>query len=1119
MAHGRGPRFVGRAPELSALAALFADADSGRGQLVALVGEAGIGKTRTVEELIARADVPAERVLWGRCPESEGAPAYWPWLQALRGYVETADPAELRGEVADLGPELARLVPGLRALAPERSEPPAVDPAQSRFQLFDAVASFLGRVARRAPVVLVIDDLHWADPDSLLLLEFVAREIRGSRVLAIATYREAEMRQKPGLLGRIAQVSRRIRLHGLARDDVARFLRGSALASPPPLVDELVRTTDGNPFFLAEVVRVLEAEGRVDASALAGAPLRLPDEVRALIRRRIEPLGEAERRLLVAGAVMGREFDLGVLQIVFDLSPDEALGRLSAASASGLVDEVPGVVGRFRFGHALIRETLYGDLSASERARFHRDVGRALEARDGASAEPPLSELAHHFLLAAPLGEAARAAEYATRAAARALALLAYEDAVAHYARAIDAVELRGGDPARTLELRLALGDARWRAGDFAGARAAFETAARMARAAGDAVAFGRAAVGYSHATPEVGAVHVRLVELLEEALATLGPEDTALRASLLGRLAAALYFSHGDEERRRALSEQAVAMARRVGDLPALARALLVQHFVLWGPPGGLAARLAIADEMLAIAERVGDRALALEGHAWRILNRLEQGDLAGFELELDQYARLCEQSRLPVRRWHLGVVRAARALLAGRYPEALALAAEAYAVLPPAIESLHGQFFASQLFFPLGEAGRLLELEPLYALYAEKLPGVKMWRCALALLHLHTGRTALARSALDELAADGFASLPRDGNFAIAIAELAEIAFATGATAHASALYALFEPYADTCLVIGLSAGSFGSARRWLALLAALAGRSDEAAVHFERALAMNRRLDARPWLAATQLDYARFLLARAGSGDAERAAALLAEAEQSARDLDLGRLVGAIAAVRDAGRDAGPPSGTAAAASRAASPAPAASASGSAGAGPTVARLRRAGDWWAIETTREGGPLRVRDTKGVAYLAKLIAHPGHEFHSLDLAGGEAAEAAGGDAGEMLDSQARAAYRRRLAELEADLAEAVEFNDAGRIDRLQEEREVLAQELSRAVGLGGRDRKAASAAERARVNVTRAIAKAVAEVTRRDAALGRSLASAVHTGLFCRYEPDPDAAVRWEA
>src|SRR5581483_3284537 len=182
-----------------------------------------------------------------------------------------------------------------------------------------------------------------------------------------------------------------------------------------------------------------------------------------------------ERRLLVAGAVMGREFDLGVLQIVFDLSPDEALGRLSAASASGLVDEVPGVVGRFRFGHALIRETLYGDLSASERARFHRDVGRALEARDGASAEPPLSELAHHFLLAAPLGEAARAAEYATRAAARALALLAYEDAVAHYARAIDAVELRGGDPARTLELRLALGDARWRAGDFAGARAAFE--------------------------------------------------------------------------------------------------------------------------------------------------------------------------------------------------------------------------------------------------------------------------------------------------------------------------------------------------------------------------------------------------------------------------------------------------------------------------------------------------------------------------------------------------------------------------------------------------------------------------------------------------------------------
>jgi len=1098
--------FVGRDDELSELRAGFVDAAAGNGRLFMIVGEPGIGKTRLALELAAQ-EARAARVLWGRCWEGGGAPAYWPWVQIIRAYVRHCDADSLQAQMGTGAAYLAHLVPELHERFGASSETPrtlALESEHARFQLFDAVTSFLRVAAAQRPLVLILDDAHAADQPSLLLLHFVARELRDLRVLMVVTYREVEVRHtawRAALLGQVARESRRIVLRGLNVAAVAQFMTQSARQPPPAaLVDAVYAATDGNPFFVDEVVRLLAAErhlqepapGVVWRGAALGesllASLRVPDAVRAAIHRRLAPLGAEVRQVLDVASVMGREFEQLPLLHVCALPLESLLGVLAEIVAVGIAIEVPGARGRYAFAHALIRETLYDDLPPLRRVQLHHQIGAALELTYAADLEPHLPTLAHHFMCAAVGGDATTAVDYAARAGKRALSLLAYEDAAAWFERAVHALDTVGADPALRCPLLLRLGEALQKAGEGAKARATFEEAARVARVLGAAELLARAAVGVAGARGETGRVDAPLVDLLEEALRVLPNTDSTLRTAVLSYLAVALYFST-DDQRRALLSQEAVEMARRVGDAAALAMALLTRHFALWGP-GRVEERLRLANELVELGRRAAEPEIVLNGYSWSIVDRLEMGDLSGARADTETYAQLVEQLRLPRDRWHATLLRAMFALAEGRFAEGEQVAQAAFKDGQRADVQNAVQFFGVQTFLLQRERGLLAALEGGVRSFVEQYPALPIWRCGLAFLYAELGRTREMQREFDRLAAHDFADLPHDTNWLPSVALLAEVCSVIGDTHRARTLYELLLPHATRNVVIAIGVICYGSA------------------AHFERAIAINTQMGARPWAAYAQLGLARMLVAAdsGAHGQPENRAyvqSLLHEVAATADALGMSSLAAKAVAVRATASPAAAPSITAAA-----------------GVESCQGEFHREGDYWSIAF--EGIVFRLKDAKGLRCIAQLLQYPARHFHAIELDEDEPATdrkraARSGDAGEMLDRQARAAYRQRLAELRDELQEAHSFTDLGRIARAQQEIDTIAEELAAAVGLGGRNRRAASSAERARVNVTRAISATLHRIAANDEALARYLAATIKTGIFCSYTPDPRTPVSW--
>ena len=1100
LATGGPGAFVGRARELQMLDAGFHDACAGRVEMLALVGDAGIGKTRTVEEFVQRAALPRDRVLWGRCPEQPGAPTYWPWVRAIRAYAEAHDPDTLRDVLADDAKTIARMVPTLCDRLPglEPADADVQDP-EARFRLFDAVASFLQRTAADAPLVVVIEDVHWADEASLLLLGFVAREARSGQLLLIATYREREARRWPRAFADVARLGHRILLRGLDRAEIEDLVARASVTPPSPtLLERLQQMTEGNPFFLDEMVRVL---GTTDATGDA-VRLPLPDSLREAIRRRIDPLSEDERGLLSMAAVIGREFDVALLQAASALPAEVVLARLTAAAAIGVVEEQERM-GAFRFTHALIRELLYGDLLPAARAQLHRRVAAALETDHGSDADDAsLDALAIHYFHAAPLGAAEKAFEYSMRAGRAATKLAAYGDAMAHYERALSALALQPPDERRRLTAAMAHGLAAWRAGHNPKARDSYRVAARCARALGDGERFVLAATLHAQASPPSGAPDATVIALLEEALTVVGEVDSAGRATVLALLPRALYFTSA-LDRCRALSREAVEMARRVGDPLALVVAVLGRQLVLLGP-GSTDERMAFVDESHRIATEHGMDAMVHNGRLTRVLCLLERGEVAAASNEIELMRLGAERARLPERQWHAMVPRAAVAMLLGRFEEAARVSAEALAVRRDASDAAASHVFLVQAYIGRSETGHATGLEDSIRRLASDFPAVPAWRCILALLLAETKRAEAARPMLDELGANGFAGVRRDFLYPAALGWLARLAALLGDGERARELYALLLPFADRNIVVSLySPGCLGSAHAYLGLLAATFGDQDVAARHFDAALAMNERMGARPFLARTQLWYARLLIARDGPGDRGRASALLTASREIADACGMASLVAEL------GNEGG--------AEPARTPereAPKASVLG--------ATLRRDVDFWTVRYGADA--FRLKDMKGLRFLQTLLQHPGQDLHVVDLAGGAAEiaeigvrEATGGAAGELLDAASRAAYKHRLEDLRDELEEAERFNDRERALRARSEIEFLGEELARAVGLGGRDRNAGSATERARVNVTRTIAAVLKKISASSPALGEHLTATIRTGYFCSYTPDPRRPVSW--
>jgi tetratricopeptide (TPR) repeat protein len=871
------------------------EARAGSGTLFLIAGEPGIGKSRLSDEVADQARELGAVTLFGRAWEAGGAPAYWPWVQAIRAYVRDRDPQVVRDQLGRGAADVAQMLPELRDSLPEVGEPVSIDPEGARFRLFDATASFLRRAAVVQPIVIVLDDLHAADASSLLLLEFVAQQLAEMRVLVLGLYRDVELGPEHPLSSALTGLARHtaqiVQLTGLPETDVARFIEADHGVEPSAALAEAIhRETEGNPLFVGEMLRLLAEEGTLEeAVGPAGRRVAIPASVREVIGRRLRRLSDECTRVLTLAAVLGREFDVDALLRVSDLELDRLLDLLDEAITARVVDEAPGVQGRLRFAHVLIRDVLYDGLTATRRLRLHRHVGEALETLYADDPGPHLAELAHHFQLAVPAADAAKAVRYARSAADRAATLLAYEEAARLYAAGIQTLSGQAaGEATDHCELLLRLGDVHARSGDIGSAKAIFVQAAEIARGAGLHEQLGRAALGYGGRFVWARAWgDTTLVPLLEEALAAQPKEDSELRVRLLTRLAAGpLRDTHAPEHRER-MSQEALEMARRLGRPGTLAYALEGRYDANWGPDV-LENRLAIANELIEVADAANDAERAYAGRDSRFIALLELGDLAAAQADHEAGTRLAHQLRQPAQLWDTSVRDAQLALFQGKFDEAERAIAKALELGLP-VQSANAQLaFDLQMYALRREQGRLEEVLDVVERAVEDYPAYPVWRYVLADVFAELGRREDARATLDAHAADDY-PMYLEMQWLYALGLLADVCRYLEAAPEAATVYQLLQPYAHRNAVLPPELSS-GSVARGLGVLAATTSNWDAAVCHFEDALELNARMGARPWLARTRYDFALMLLARGEPGDRERADELLASASALAHELGM-------------------------------------------------------------------------------------------------------------------------------------------------------------------------------------------------------------------------------------
>jgi DNA-binding SARP family transcriptional activator len=881
--------FVGRERELVQLTRALDDALAGQGRVALLAGEPGIGKSRLADELATRARARGMNVLVGRCWEAGGAPAYWPWIQSLRSLVDKSESAVLRAQLGASAADLAQLLPELRVVLPEVPEPPAVESEGARFRLFQAVSSLLQNATQARPIVLFLDDLHAADEPSLLLLRFVAREITGSRLLVVAAYRDVDPTLRDPLSAALAELVRephtaQIELDGLSEPDVAAYIELASGTDPVPrLIQAVHAETEGNPLFVSEVVRLLDAEGHL---ADENADRRIPPGVRAVIGRRIGRLSEGCQGVLVPAAVLGREFGLDALAQLGSIPRDKLLDVLDEAMAERVVGEAPGSPGRVRFGHALIRDTLYDELTPARRLQLHRQAGEALESVYAADLEPHFAELAHHFFAAAPAGGRHKSVDYARRGGDRAASQLAYEEAIRLYEMALTLVE----DDATRCDLLLASGEAQARAGDTPASKQTFREAAELAERRGLGEHLARAALGYGGRVMwEVSRDDPHLVPLLERALDAIGDGDSPLRVRLLARLAGGpLRDSRFPPQKKMSLSREALEMARRIGDPETLAHGI---HGYILGhhSPDHAHRQLELATELIEVATRAGDQERVVEGHEERLDSLIELGEIDAAKLQLDALTKVAQELRQPSQAWIAGVYAGMLAVLEGRFDEAEGLISDTRDLGERALSWSAAVSYGLQLYVLRRQQGRLGEVEDLVRSSVELYSTYPIWRCVLVQTVAELGHTEEALDGFAALAANRFASLPFDEEWLSGVAMLSETARTLGEVEGASVLYERLLPYGDH-VAICYPDISIGGVSLYLGILAQTKSCWDDAAQHFEDAIAMNGHIGARPWLAHAKHDLASVLLARGRPEDAGRAKLLLSQALASYRELGM-------------------------------------------------------------------------------------------------------------------------------------------------------------------------------------------------------------------------------------
>jgi len=888
---------IGRDTEAVLLADVFKRVAAGEGREIVLIsGEAGVGKT-TLATAAARAALDAgATVLLGRCDEDLGVP-YGPFVEVLSHYITHASEEALRTHVQSLGAELAKIVPALQQRLGELPPPRSADPETERYLLYNAVVGLLGQVSEDKPLVVVLDDLQWADKPSLQLLRHVVANTTPLRVLIMCTYRHSELSSHDPLTEALAALRRetgvsRIALSGLDDTGVLAFMEATAGHDLDndgvELAHALYRETDGNPFFVSEVLRHLAETGAIyrdDTGRWAAAAdlegMAMPDSVRLVIGSRVARLGKTVSGVLPLAAVIGREFDLDLLARVTERTEDELLDLLDAATAVALVREVPSAPGRYCFAHALIQHTLYQDMGATRLARAHRQVAEAIEAIVGDRPGPRVGELAYHWFSATQPVNIAKAISYARQAGEAALAALAPDDAVRYFSQALQLVELVPGiDPLLGCDLRVGLGQAQRQAG-ISAFRETLLHAAQRASGLGATDRLVQAALannrGWFSAS---GVIDIDKVTVLEAALSALEDDDSLERALTLATLCNELSF--GPLERRRALADEAKAMARRMSDPATLTRVLCLLNNPLQ-IPSALQERMADTTEAVALAEVLGDPEAYYHTGSNNQVNAMQAGDFDLAARCLENLRTLSNNLRQPTLMWMTAFKEAGAAIMAGDPERAEKLATAAFEMGTDSGQPDASAIYGSQLMYVRHQQGRLGELVSLINQAVTENPGLPAFRPVLALAHLEAGNNATALDLLDEGAADGFASLPLDFIWMMGVTSYALIAVELRATGPAEKLYELLAPYHEQVPFIGTL--GFLPAALALGGLASTLGRYDMAEAHFSAATELAARGVMKFFAARTQLDWGRMLAAQQRSGAFSRGRVLLEDARRAA------------------------------------------------------------------------------------------------------------------------------------------------------------------------------------------------------------------------------------------
>ena len=1000
----------------------------------------------------------------GELPTGAESSAYWPWTQLMRSLSEDQNLSS-----ADLAP-LAQILPEASASDGPESE---LQPDQARFLLLESVRSLLAAVANSTPLLLVLEDLHAADDDSLYLLHYIARHAASLPLLVIGTYREIEARASADTeaLWRTSRDAMVLRLSRLGEPEIREYLKMRGDDTPDDQsVRQLLSTTSGNPLFLVELVELLE---RYEDAA--HEPLQLPDSVQQVIRQQLTIMPEPTVAMLASASVFGREFGASQLATLVTENESGVVNTLQPAIEASIIRLLEG--GGYRFCHALYRDVLYQDLDASERALAHLNCATQLRAMIDAGDRDSWAALARHLQLAGP--ENRYDVITALRAAAdRANERLAFEDAADLLHRALVAFgEGPSYEPEERCRLLVDYASALLITGQIEAGQRHCRDAFAIARTLGDPTLMSDVALAWGSAII-VAKVDKALIAALEECLSVLPTDDAAMRSRVQARLAGALQPAL-DPTVPMAMARDAIALARTTDDEQVLYNVLRFALAALmdFAPP---TERIELNREYARIAAKLDDVPQQFRSNLLLMIDASETADRLLMNTSIDACGRLAEQISLPHYQWRAASARAMGATIDGDFDKACDLldAAEAYALQVDDLQAaitLSIQRFALLVEWESPRATPLEEIEArLAAAYEGGLGDAEFFVSPLL---------AVYKDDVDENAAQAFvANAPFvDRTFAggdrYSLTVLGQMALKAGELGLAQRCYDALIDFRDGCATLGLMGSCWcGPVAYWLGILAHGLGQAAAARGHFDESLAVAQSMRARPYVARIHASLAKLLRATGADDEAskhERAS------ESLARELGL-RPVRLVPASPTRQPAAIPPT--------------------------QHLLLEQRGDVWSVDYA--GQSAIVRDSKGLQMLARLIERPDADIHVLELSGSPGAPI-GGDAGPMLDAVARRQYIERAHELKEELDEAEALADIGRADSLRGELDFITRELSRAYGLGGRERSAGDATERARVNVRRRIKDAVGRIGEQLPEAGKYLENTINTVRYCRYTP----------